>query len=367
MKILYVTTIASTMSFFSEHFKMLLKNGYDVELACNCGDKLKEMEVKFGLKIHNIPFSRAPLSSQNLEAYREIRKLVSNRKYDIIHCHTPIAAAITRIAGREARKMGTRIAYTAHGFHFYKGAPFINWIIYYPIEWLCAHLTDVLITINKEDYALARKKFKCGKIVYVPGVGIDLAKFKAESTVRDKKRLELGIPQSAKLILSVGELNNNKNHETVIKAIEGLDVYYAIAGDGECFEQLNNTAKEKGISSRIKLLGFRNDVKELLCAADLFVFPSFREGLPVSLMEAMAMGLPCAVSKIRGNVDLIDEAGGELFDPSSYLSCRESNEKLINRDTFEMCQHNLIKIRTFEVNNVLEQMKKIYKALEYQQ
>ncbi|NLK64046.1 MAG: glycosyltransferase family 4 protein [Tissierellia bacterium] len=233
MKVLYVTTISKTMLFFIDQFKSLFEMGHTVELACNCDIPLCDDKAVMGMKVYNIPFSRSPLSKDNLIAYRELKELIEYEKPDIVHCHTPNAAVITRLVCKGMRKYGINVFYTAHGFHFYKGAPLINWILYYPVEWICAHWTDVLITINNEDFALAKKKMKSKKIVYIPGVGINLNKYNRVIVDRKKKRAEIGIPENARLLISVGELNQNKNHETVIRAIAGMDVYYIIAGQGQ--------------------------------------------------------------------------------------------------------------------------------------
>ena len=276
MKILYVATISATMGFFNAVFSHLKKKGYEIELACNCEDGFRLDIENAGIFIHNIPFSRTPLSLNNLKAYRELKKLVRKNYYDIIHCHTPNAAAITRLVCRDIRKRGTKVIYTAHGFHFYKGAPKKNWLVYYPIEWVCAHWTDILITINREDYELAKRKMKSKRIEYVPGVGINVKKFSSVDINITEKRAELGIPTNSVFLFSVGELNENKNHETVLKAISGMDVYYMVAGKGNKGKRLQEIAKEIDMNNRFRLLGFRRDIEELLQAADIFVFPSFR-------------------------------------------------------------------------------------------
>jgi len=361
MKILYVTTISGTMVFFYEHFKMLLLEGNTIELACNCETQINQKILELGFKTHNIPFSRSPFSKSNLVAYKQLKALISKNNYDIVHCHTPNAAAITRFVCKNLRKKGLKVYYTAHGFHFYSGAPLKNWFIYYPIEWLCSHFTDVLITINTEDYKLAHKRMKAKSIVYVPGVGIDLNKFETVEIDKSAKRIELGIPENAKLFFSVGELNDNKNHETAIRAIAGTDAYYVIAGDGNKRESLQKLIDDLKVSDRIKLLGYRFDVAEIYAASDFFLFPSFREGLPVSVMEAMASGLPVACSKIRGNTDLVDKNGGVLFDPYSVDDCKLAIEKLMNiNNKEEMGNYNKNKIKGFEIGLVLKEIKRLY-------
>ena len=250
--------------------------------------------------------------------------------------------------------------YTAHGFHFYKGAPLKNWLLYYPIEKICSHFTDVLITINQEDYALVRKKMKAKRVEYVPGVGIDLTKFGQAAVEKSAKRKELGIPEEATLLLSVGELNENKNHETVIRAIKDLNVYYIIAGKGELYEQLQKIIDTLGMTERVKLLGYRKDVAELYLVTDIYILPSIREGLNVSIMEAMASGLPVVCGRIRGNTDLIDENGGVLFDPSDVDNCKNAISQLLEEDLSLMSKYNTEKVKDFQVSKVNTLINQLY-------
>lgn len=363
MKILYVTTIAGSMVFFPELFKSLLAYGHTIELACNCTNPIRKDITAMKMEVHDIPFSRSPLSHNNIEAYKKLKKVVNEGNFDLVHCHTPIAAMITRLVCRKFRKKGLKVFYTAHGFHFYKNAPLKNWLFYYPVEKMCSRWTDVLITINKEDYAFAQKKMKAKRVEYVPGVGIDLEKFGTITIDRNAKREELGIPAEATLLLSVGELNQNKNHETVIRAISGMDVYYIIAGQGDLKAHLVKVAAEVGMADRVKLLGYRADVNELYAVADLFVFPSFREGLSVSLMEAMASGLPVICGRIRGNVDLIEnEMGGYLCKPddiNAYVKAIAKLSKDLNLRITMSCENSKT-ITQFDIVRINGIMMKIY-------
>lgn len=361
MKILYITTIGSTMNFFNLFIRQLLDEGHIVDIATNeSSSKVPTCFEEWGCTVYQIDTSRSPLNKGNVKAIKQIKELVVGKKYDIVHCHTPIAAMCTRLACRKARKNGTKVFYTAHGFHFYKGAPLKNWLFYYPIEKVCAYFTDVLITINQEDYAFAQTKMKAKQVEYVPGVGIDLTKFGQATVDKSTKRKELEIPEGATLLLSVGELNKNKNHETVIRAIKNLDVYYMIAGKGDLKEHLQKVIEELGLTERIKLLGFRRDVLELYQAADVYVLPSVREGLNVSIMEAMASGLPVVCGRIRGNTDLIDEDGGALFEPQNVDDCMKSIEDVVSRERECLGKHNIEKVRTMSIMKINTRMKDLY-------
>lgn len=365
MKVLYVTTVGATMGFFQEFIRGLLDEGHQVEIACN--DKAWEVPAVFrewGCTIHQIDCSRSPLSPANARVVREIRRLVRTNHYDIVHCHTPVAAMCARLACRGFRKDGIKVIYTAHGFHFFKGAPLKNWLVFFPVEWLCSFWTDCLITINTEDYALAQKLLCSPRTEYVPGVGVDIGKFAASTVDRRRKREELGIPENAFLTLSVGELNPNKNHETVLRALSAMNdssVYYMIAGKGELEQHLIQTASKLGLGDRFQLLGFRDDVPELYHAADVFVHPSFREGLPVSVMEAIASGLPVLCSDIRGARDLT--LPEQRFRPDDIEGLADLIREVKN-GKLDCTAENLETLRAYSIQNVIARMREIYQQVQ---
>lgn len=374
MKILYVTTIGSTMVFFRKFVEKLIKDGNRVDIATNeTISVVPEFFENLGCKIYSIDTSRSPFSKGNLVAINQIKKIVLEGKYDIVHCHTPIASMCTRLACRKVRKRGTKVFYTAHGFHFYKGASLKNWLIFYPVEKVCSYFTDVLITINQEDYALAQKKMKAKKIEYVPGVGIDLEKFGDVSVdknmIRRAKRDELGIQQDAKLLLSVGELNENKNHEVVIRAIASMDnkiknnLYYIIAGKGKRQEYLQDLINGLGLAKQIKLLGYRTDIRELCLTADIFCFPSYREGLGLAALEAMACGLPILTSNIHGINDYSEDGlTGFKCSPNDVMGFSENIVKMINNpDLFiKFGKYNQEVVKKYDVKNIIEIMNSLY-------
>ena len=354
------------MTFFGSIIRELLDEGHTVDIACNESDsQVPDCYRDWGCGIHHIDCVRTPFAAGNARAVGQIRRLIRENGYGIVHCHTPIAAACTRLACKDLRKEGVRVFYTAHGFHFYKGAPLKSWLLYYPIEKLCAHFTDTLITINREDYALAKRKIKARQVVYVPGVGIDVDKFRNTMVDRPAKRKELGIPEDAFLLLSVGELNENKNHQIVIRTLAELNdpsIHYAIAGNGALAEYLTALAEQLGVADRVHLLGYRRDVAELYKTADVYVLPSLREGLNVSIMEAMASGLPVVCNRIRGNTDLVNTLTGVLCsahnacDLLRAIQCLRTNRQLRE----EMGQAGSRSAERFSVGEVNREMLKVY-------
>lgn len=361
-----MTTISLTMnSFFKPHIKMLVDEGHRVDIACNAdGLPLDNLYSELNCRFYQVDFSRLPISPDNARAYRQLKKIIANENYDIVHCHTPNASVITRLVCRKFRKInGIKVFYTAHGFHFYKGAPLKNWMLYYPIEKFCSRFTDKLITINQEDYVRAQKKFRAKEVCYVPGVGVDLSKFQNIQVDRDAKRTEIGVPKDAVLLLSVGELNVNKNHQIIIRALAQLgdvNIHYAIAGIGDQKEHLLQLAKDLGVSAQVHLLGYRTDVAQLYRVADVYALPSIREGLNMSIMEAMASGLPVICSCIRGNSDLVDENGGAFFDPYSVTECQGAIRTVVTADGSSMAESNRKKMEFFSSQNVLRETQKLY-------
>lgn len=331
-----------------------------------CG-QVQSDEKEYGIKIFNVSISRSPYSISNIRAYRQLCRIIRENKIDYIHCNTPVGGLLGRMAGKKCHVK--KVIYQAHGFHFYKGAPKKNWIVYHTIEKLMARYTDAIITMNKEDYEAAStfKLRKGGKIYNVHGVGIDLSLYDDLEKYREKKRTELGYVADDIILISMGDLIPRKNYQVAIEAISKCSnskLHYLICGNGPELDNLKSYAAQKGVSNQVHFLGFRSDIKELLAASDIFIFTSLQEGLPRSMMEAMAAGLPCVASKIRGNVDLIEDGkGGFLCDPHDSDSFARAIE-LCDTDTRNRFkQDNLIAIKRYDIHVVEEEIKKIYEEV----
>ena len=322
-KVLFAATVVKThmMQFHIPYLRMLQAMGWETAVAArNDYENPADCQIPHCDHYYDIPFERLPWKKGNIQAYKMLKKVIDEGNFDIIHCHTPVGALLTRLAARGARKKGTKVIYTAHGFHFFKGAPLPNWLLFYPAEKLAAPMTDVLLTINKEDYAFAQRKLKAKRIEYVPGVGIRTERFRKTEEARRTKRQELGFREEDYLMLTVAEMTANKNHITILKSLAQLkdhpeyaNMHYLICGRGEQWASLETSAKELGVSDHVHFLGYRTDAPELYKMSDLFLFMSFREGLPVALMEAMSAGLPIVCTKIRGNTDLIEDGENGMF------------------------------------------------------
>ena len=365
-KVLFVATLVKNhiAEFHLPYLKLFKEMGWETAVAAkNDYENPADCVIANCDAFFNLPFERSPLKKGNLEAYHSLKEIIRQGSYDIIHCHTPVGAVAARLAAREARKTGTKVIYTAHGFHFYKGAPVLNWLVYFPAEWLCGFLTDVLITINREDYDFAQKHIHAGKVCYVPGVGVDMDRFGGS---RETAREKLGIGNEEFVLLSVGEMTVNKNHRLALQALALLPekpIRYVLVGRGERMEDLQAQARELGIADRVIFTGYRNDVSELYPAADAFFFPSFREGLSVALMEAMASGLPAIVGKIRGNTDLIDDGVEGLYMPLTPEGAAEAIRKLYDDPALgaRLGEAAREKVRRFSAPEVQRKMREIYR------
>ena len=333
-KILITATVQSHIcQFHIPLIKHLKELGYIVDVAAK-----NNLDAKPGLKldcadrVFDVPFARSPFSSVNIKAHTMMKQILKVNSYDIIYCNTPMGSVITRLAANKYRKSGTKVIYTAHGFHFFRGAPAKNWLVYYPIEKVMAHLTDTLITMNREDYRLANRKLCVPNVEYIHGIGFDKNRFQ---NINREKGLEVRasfkIPREATVMISVGELNDNKNQISVIEAMNRLEdnnLYYIICGNGPNEELLKTKVKEYNLQDKVIFPGYRRDLDILFSAADIFIHTSFREGLPLSPLEAMSSGLKPICSNIRGIRDIVSDGGtGLLIDPRSVADIADKIKK----------------------------------------
>ena len=374
-RVLFVATVVGHINAFHiPYLKLFNEQGWETHVAAHAENE-QEQHINHCDIFHEICFTRSPFTFNNMKAYFALKKLIEENDFDIIHCHTPVGGALTRLAAKDMRAKGhTKVIYTAHGFHFYKGAPLLNWLVYYPIERYLSRYTDVLITINKEDYTIAKNKMHAERTEYVPGVGIDIEKIKSVKVDRNKKRAELGIPQDAFVLISVGELNKNKNHEVVIKAVgsmyimkEAQNIHYIIAGQGPLDKYLLNLAQRYGLENRVHLLGFRADVIELLKSSDCFVFPSCREGLGLAALEAMASGLPLISTRAGGIKDYAKDGvtGCCLNCPSDITAMTLAIRTMHDHAEFrEQCALNNVEmVKQFDLHRSLSVIAQIYRNM----
>ncbi|MER2190027.1 MAG: glycosyltransferase family 4 protein [Solibacillus sp.] len=318
MKVLFVASVYRHLTTFHiPYMKYFQSNGYDV-WAASIGDEDKKILTDIGVNCLDIPFSRNPVDSKNIESFKLLKMLFKKDQFELVHVHTPVAALVTRAAFKGSNY--GKIIYTAHGFHFFKGASKKNWLLYYPLEKIAARWTDHLITINEEDYVNAQKFLPKDKVSFVHGVGVEpfAETLNAEQKLQLKK--ELNLPLDSIVIAYVAELNTNKNHQFILRnweKIKEINFKYEllIIGTGEVELELQEYVRTNHLQG-IHFLGFRRDVPRLLQISDVVTLLSLREGLPKSIMEAMAVGLPCVVTNTRGLRDLIqNNETGYIIEP----------------------------------------------------
>jgi glycosyltransferase EpsD len=365
-KVLYCATVDYHFkAFHLPYMQWFKEQSFEVHVAAKGSIKLPFCDKKY-----DIPIERSPFKFRNLIAYKKLKEIINENNYDIIHVHTPMAGVVARLAAKGARKKGTKVIYTAHGFHFYKGASLLNWISYYPIERWLSNYTDTLITITSEDYKLAVKhKFKAGKIERVHGVGVDRIRFRPVSDseivkLRDKH----GYKKEDFLLYYIAELNKNKNQELLLKSVAKArekipNIKLVLAGNGILADHYKSMAKWLGIEAYVDFLGFRKDVDEIAQMSDIAVASSLREGLPVNIMEAMACGKPVIAADNRGHRELImNNHNGFIVD------CHDENSferKLYDLYYSEQLRsyfgkNAVIEARLYDISNVQKEMAEIY-------
>lgn len=345
--------------------------GYQVELAANFenGDGPEVHNQQYvgeckekGIITHSIPFERHSLTG-SLKCMPQVKQLLKEGQYDIVHAHTETGGLILRLAS--GVKGNSRFFYTPHGMSFWKGSSLKSQLVYRPLErWICSGM-DMNLGMNQEEVDVLQK-WNSKTAAYVHGIGLNLERFQKEGRPRNEVRAEFGVKEEDKLIVSVGELDDNKNHTTVINALsflESRNFKYVVCGVGPNKELLTKMAADAGLADKVILAGYRSDIPDILHAADMFVFPSFHEGMPVAALEAMACGLPLICSKIRGNVDIVKEGvNGFLFEPEDYLSLAISMEKLIMDQSLAIGfgEKNKEIVKAFSQEAVKVELKKLY-------
>lgn len=333
-RILVTSTDLMMVQFLVPHIVNLADKGYEVEIACSdVGGRIDEIRRKlcrFVREIHLVRLHRNPVHPGNLSGYIDMKRIIDNGRFDIIWTNEPVMGVVTRIAGQRARKSGTKILYMVHGFHFYDGAPKLNWILYYPIEKILASKADMICTVNEEDYKRA-KQFKVKRVEYIHGIGINTDRFSIENEKSDIRK-ELGLQTDDIIVLSVGELNENKNQKVIIQAMAKLKhekIHYILCGKGDQKENLEKLTNKLGIKEKVHFLGYRNDIADIYRQSDIYVMPSKREGLPVASLEAMFCGLPLVTSNIRGLTDIMEEGvTGYMYAPDDVDGFVEGIKKL---------------------------------------
>lgn len=367
-KVLFVSHVANFIKFNAPFMRWFRDNGWEVHYASLGEEPVTDCDKEF-----RVCFNRKVFHTDNFKAYRQIKKVIDEGGYDLIHCHTPIGAALTRYAARKARKKGTKVIYTAHGFAFWKGAPKKDWIIYYNAEKFLSRYTDILVLINNEDYNTAvERKFRAERIVKIDGVGVNTDRFRPSTPeIRAEKRKALGIPEDGFLLLYAAEFIPRKNHAFLIDMLkrlraEGVDIRCALLGKGKLFDEIKAKTAELDLDDYVQFFGYRRDAEEFYAAADMVAAPGSQEGLPVHLLEAMASGLPVVATEIRGHTDLIQtDRNGILYTYNDSEGFCSAVRRIIGDAELraEMYSNNISDVKKYSVENAVSDMAEIYKSV----
>ena len=370
-KILFVASVQGHFSSFHiPYMKWFKDNDWEVHCACKVNP---DKSLPYCDRIWDVPFVRSPYQKGHLKAFKELKHVIDSGNYDIVHCHTPMASVLTRLAAKNARKNGTKVLYTAHGFHFFKGGPKSGWLIYFPVEKLLSSLTDAIITINHEDYEATWKyKFNCPTYL-VPGVGLDTSRFIVSSPeLRAELRNKYGIPEEKYILFYAAEFIPRKNQEYLIRQIPELskvipEITLMLAGDGRQVDEMRNLVVQLKMEDHVKILGFRRDCPQLTALSDVGVSASRQEGLGINVAEYMFAGLPVVISHDRGHHEMVTDGKDGFYFPLNQndTTFREKIIKLYNDPQLrkEMGAAAKKSIEKFSIDNALKAHIPIYRSL----
>lgn len=363
--ILIISTVSRQFTLFERVNIEILRNlGYTIHGAASFDDRTPAMDA-LNIVEHEISLTRFPVSFANIRAFFQLVKIIKKNNITAVHCHSPSGGLVGRLAASFAGVKS--ICYTAHGFHFFKGAPLFNWLIFYPVELLLSFFTSKLFVINKEDYEVAHSRFHSKETIYVPGIGVDLKKF--DFSNKNSIRNELGLSKDTVIVTSIGEFIERKNYKVTIESFSRMNCknsVLVICGIGKLKESMVEFAAVLGVKDRVHFLGYRKDIVDILAGSDVFLFPSRQEGLPVSVMEAMASGLPIVCSAIRGNTDLIEhEVNGFLCSPDDIVGITTYLDRLASSSELRVMlgRKNIDVMKSFSSDAVESVMLKHYMTL----
>lgn len=365
-KVLFVANIAKhIIRFHLPYLKWFKENGYEVHVAANGTESIPFCDVQ-----HNLPIYRSPFSLKNIRAHRLLKNIIDNNNFTLVHGHTPMGGVLSRTASVKARKKGTKVLYTAHGFHFYKGAPRLNWFLYFSMEKLLAPFTDAIITINSEDFeALSKYKFGCKYKFQIPGIGINTNNLIVRSDFdKIQARAKLGLLPTDFVLIYVAEFIDRKNHQFIVHATQQLKkdipaVKVLFAGRGVLQTKVEQQIADLQLDDTIKVLGFRNDIVEVISLSDVGISGSKQEGLGLNLAEEMFCGLPVVATEDRGHKEMIKHGvNGFLYPQNNSNAFVESVFRLYadSEQRIKMGKNACDSIQRFRLENSLNEMIKIY-------
>lgn len=363
---LIVSTVGRQFFLFeAANIQVLTELGYEIHGAANLREEDQRRLAGVNIITHQIDFERSPIAPRNLVALVQLVRLMTRLRPSIVHCHSPVGGVVGRLAARLARV--PTVVYTAHGFHFFRGSGARSWLAYYPVEWVASFATDLLITINDEDYRVGRR-LHARDTVLIPGVGVDRGRFGPDAQARAEVRAELGIGAEEVVIASVGELSRRKNHAATLSGLARAQTsaHLLLCGVGAEEQALRERVEELQLQDRVHFLGYRSDVERVCAAADIYLSCSRQEGLPISVIEAMFAGLALICSDIRGHRDLVVEGeNGWLVDPDDAVGLGGLIDELAHDGDHRSAlgARSLELAESFELSAVTQAMRQVYRRV----
>lgn len=366
-KILFVANITKhILRFHLPYLKWFQENGYETHVAANGEEEIPYCDVK-----HDLPIERSPFSLKNIQAHKVLKQIIEENNFALVHGHTPMGGVLARTASASSRGKGTKVLYTAHGFHFFKGAPLKNWLLYYPMEKYLASWTDGIITINEEDYNLLyEKNFNTPAKFTIKGIGVDASRFSPVTSLKKRDlRSQLGYTDSQFIMIYVGEFIYRKNHRFVIDSASALaqripNLKIIFAGRGVLLEEMKQYAIRQNVNEIIDFLGFRSDIQDLMWISDIGISASRREGLGLNIAEEMFLGLPIVATEDRGHREMVmHEVNGFLFKQNNNAAfCEYVSMLYQDKDKREEYGRKSIELaQKFSLEHSIRSMAKIYK------
>ncbi len=305
-----------------EELRRLDRGRFEPFLICQRPGPLSEAAEREGISCLFVEELVREISPpRDWRALRRLRDLFRRNAFDVIHTHSSKPGILGRIAGRQAGV--PVIVHTVHGYAFPAARSLAERLLYLGLEWLGARCCDAMILLKVGDLDLARRHLRVPghKVHLVPnGIDTDLYRPREGMERSALRRRLLGVDDGSIAVGMVGRLWRQKNPACLIRAAarvlaERRDVRFFLAGDGELRGELQGMIRAQGMDERVSLLGWRDDIPELLASLDIFVLPSRWEGLPLAILEAQSAGLPVIASDIPGNRDAVVEDGDGLLFP----------------------------------------------------
>ena len=327
-------------------FRALADAGYEVHIACSRENWFDHLAAD-GFQMHEVPLRRRVNPFVHIAPLWELFRLIRRERFVLVNTHSPVAAAVGRVAAWLA---GTPLViYTVHGFYFHDDMPWWKRKMFVTMEWLLGGITSDFMFVSDEDRNTAVKEGiardpKRATTIYN---GVDLTAYPDKQSasrlaVAHELRQQLDIPQDAQVVGIVGRIVREKGYFEFAEMARRItsthpNSYFLVVGDALATDrdgmvpELKAFVKAVGLHDKFRFTGFTDKVAEYLQVMDLFVLPSYREGFPRSVLEAMSCELPVVATRIRGCREaVVHGETGLLVPPRDAVALAEAVSSLLD-------------------------------------